>query len=363
MSNGDPVESTGGSRPKRSIIKALRNVTTSITPTFSPERKNHLVAFMQVILFVAWIALLYVVRSNIVWDLAIFVVVMFFFGSTVVPEAHRGLLVFLGRRVPIALPEGLVFFLPFICRVKPIDVRERDIEIPILHLSADGMTMKFALRSFFHPARSRDEVRTFWKWFDGTLLLAYDNLRERVDEDKIRSLVSQAVETLVSTYRHDELIGISVYQLLDNLRTSLEQGAPVNISGVVHQGQSDIATAIRIQVVEKVHESVAPVLRHDGIVVTVVPIARIDFDERIQEKLNEILSQWIEKLAQSLDVAGDIQRANQMVAAAKAAGEDLPFSQAYSLVRRYDNDETAAKLGLPAHVLTALSETLRSKAA
>ncbi|HCM67959.1 MAG TPA: hypothetical protein DIS62_03080 [Candidatus Kerfeldbacteria bacterium] len=363
MSNGGPMDTTGGSRPKRSIIKAFRNATTSLTPSFSPERRNHLVAFMQVILFGAWIALLYAVRTNIVWDAIIFVTVMFFFGSTVVPEAHRGLLVFLGSRKPIGLPEGLVFYVPFICRVKAIDVRERDFLIPIVHLSADGMTMKFAIQCFFYPARARDEVRTFWRWFDGRLLLAYDNLRAQVDEDKIRSMVSQAVETLVSAYRHDELIGISLYQLLDNLRKSLEQGTFVDLSGGVRQGQSDIATAIRIQVVQKVFDSIAPVLRQDGIVLKVVPIARIDFDEQIQMKLNEILSQWIEKLAQSLDVAGDIQRANQMVAAAKVSEETLVFSEAYALVRRYDNDETAARQGLPAHVLTALSETLRNKAA
>jgi len=292
------------------------------------------------------------VQHTLVWFMIILVSSMFFFGSQVVPEAHRGLLTLLGRRLPIAVPEGLVFYPPFICGVRPILVREQSDGVGIAHLSADGMSMSFTLKVFWHTVRGTEERRSWRRWFEGKLLLAFDNLFAGVGQTKIDAKVSEAVETVVATHTHDKLIGISIYELIGKLRAMLEQGSFTSVGDLLGSAEtSSIATATRIQIAQQVTQYVAEGLKGDGIVVTMVTLERIDFDPEIQKLLGEIMKQWIDKAAQALDVAGDIQRTGQLVAAAKAAGQEPSFADVYALIRRYDNDEIAAKTGLAGNLL------------
>lgn len=346
-----------GSRAERTSA-AFRKITSQFTPHHTAETKGELL--VRLVLFSVWVgAVIVLAFTQVVVAVMLFLVVMLLFGTTKVDEGHRGLPSVLGRRIPYSTGEGLIPVPPFIVSVRSIDIRERQTRITVRHQSADGLQHDVHALVSWHAPRSADERRS---WFVGDLLLAYDNLDEGVDEERIIASTKQALEPVISSHSHDKLIGIHIYQLVEKLRAALESGASLDL-GDTFARDSSIALRTRLEMSEQVRQAITDGLRGVGIIVTLVTIAEVNPDQTIVDLLEEIQRQFVEKSAQGLDLAGDVARAKQLCAAAKASSEELPVLEAYRAVRMLDNAELAAKTGLLPAALQQLTTLLTGKAA
>lgn len=349
--DADPNLQNTGSRPGR--LSALRDFTSRFKPSFNAETKSMLL--VRLVLFTVWIgATLALVFTHPFLAIVLFAVVMLSFGTVKVDEANRGLPSLLGRRRPFSLPEGLVPIPPFLVTVRSIDTREHQTMVTVRHQSADGLFHDVQVAVHWYAPRRADESGG---WIDGQLLLAFDNLEPGVAERRVITLTEQATEPTIASYAHDKLSGINIYQLVDKLRTALEQGVSLDL-GAVFARDTAVALQTRYEMARQIQEAISPQLKVSGIVVSLVAMAVVNPDKAIVDLLEEIQRQFVQKSAQGLDIAGDIARAVQFVEAAKARSETVSFVDAYRTVRELDNEETAAAQGLVVNAANRINQAL-----
>ena len=84
----------------------------------------------------------------------IFILIIIFGGSFIIPPGHRGVLITMGKVSPVFAPEGLGFKLPLLTSVVPISVRQQSMVAKADCYSADLQQINVELRVLYRIPES-----------------------------------------------------------------------------------------------------------------------------------------------------------------------------------------------------------------
>lgn len=277
--------------------------------------------------------------------LAFFPVVIFTLLASItkIKTYHRGVWTFFGKRLPIAVSEGLNFMPPFFGGIIEIDTREKTETLSYENfMGNDGIPFSFTLFLVWHKARQENEIGWVWykPWTWGKMLLAVTNLEPGAAKKMVLKLGKSRAEDELVKYDHNEVLGFSIKELEEMFKQDLESAQTVPAAKLKH---SQEASSIRTKITDIVKAELNKRLNPRGIVITDVAFEDFNLPKDMLDYIQNILRTKLEKASEMIDIKIDIKRVVMLMKEATQSGCSLTFQDAYILMRGHDIEEIAAK--------------------
>ncbi|XOU93953.1 MAG: hypothetical protein ACNFW9_03845 [Candidatus Kerfeldbacteria bacterium] len=287
------------------------------------------------------IFLLFTVKSY----LAIFPIVIFTLlaGITKIKTYHRGVWTFFGKRLPIAVSEGLNFMPPFFGGIIELDTREKTETLSYENfMGNDGIPFSFTLFLVWHIARRENEIGWTWykPWTWGKLLLAVTNLEPGAAEKMVLKIGKSRAEVELVKYKHNQVLGFSIQELEELFKQDLESAQTAPAASLNDSREAD---SIRTKITNTVKAELNERLNARGIIVTDVAFEDFNLPKDMLDYIQQILRTKFEKASEMIDIKIDLQRVVMLMNEATQNGCPLTFKDAYMLMRGHDIEEIAAK--------------------
>lgn len=343
----DVLSSEGSGLPGKEVV-----VTTSQTDEKAGNEfdftKAKKVIYTREFVFVLGIALsIFFLFTNKPY-LAFFPVVIFTLLASItkIKTYHRGVWTFFGKRLPIAVSEGLNFMLPLFGGIIEIDTREKTETLSYENfMGNDGIPFSFTLFLVWHKARQENEIGWTWykPWTWGKQLLAVTNLEPGAAEKMVLKIGKSRAEVELVKYKHNEVLGFNIQELEDlfnQVKEDLEsdqadQGITLNTSQEADSIRNSITDIVKVELNERLNKR--------GIIITDVTFEDFNLPKDMLDYIQNILKTKFEKASEIIDIKIDLQRVVMLMKEAAQNDCPLKFQDAYMLMRGNDIEEIAAK--------------------
>jgi regulator of protease activity HflC (stomatin/prohibitin superfamily) len=152
---------------------------------------------------------------------AIIVVLFFISGLRVVNQYERGVVFVLGRLIGAKGP-GIFWVVPFISRVRKIDLRIVTIELPPQEvISRDNVTIKVSAVVYFYVVSPNDAVVQVLDYYRATIQIAQTTLRNvlgQVELDQVlseRDVLNHKIQTIIDEQTEKWGIKVTAVEIKD----------------------------------------------------------------------------------------------------------------------------------------------------